>query len=426
MSVPALLGALGLLAANGFFVAAEFALVAARRSRLEELAAQGRRGARSAIAGVRELSLMLAGAQLGITLASLGLGAIAEPAVASALSELLGLAGVPTAVRGALAFAIALTIVVFLHMVVGEMAPKTWAIGAPERAALVLAVPFRAFTLVLRPFITLLNVAANGVVRALGVQPVAERVIVHDPRALRQLVAESAARGTLSADERDLLDRTLAVGELDAEAAMIPRPDIVAVRADADVAELERLACATGRSRLPVHRGDLDDLVGVLHVKDLLALPEARREQVRAEDLARPALVVPEPREAEGLLRELRDAGQHVALVVDEYGTVSGLVALEDLLEELIGEFEDESDQADATALVAAGAVRVPGSLRPDELAARTGVHLPPGEHETVAGFLIARLGHLPVQGESVDVDQARLEAARVEGPRVVEVAVHR
>ncbi len=426
MSGPALAGAMALLAANAFFVAAEFALVAARRSRLEELAAQGRRGARAALAGVRELSLMLAGAQLGITLASLGLGAIAEPAVASALAEALGLAGVPVAVRGALAFALALAIVVFLHMVVGEMAPKTWAIAGPERAALVLAVPFRAFTVALRPFITLLNLAANGVVRALGVQPVGERIIVHDPRALRQLVAESAARGTLSADERQLLDRSLAVSELDAEAAMVPRPDIVAVHADADVEAIERVACATGRSRLPVHRGDLDALVGVLHVKDLLAVPEADRGAVHAGALARPALLVPEPRDAEGLLRQMRDEGQHVALVVDEYGSVTGLVTLEDLLEEIIGEFEDESDVGAAAVQEGPDAVRLPGSLRPDELAARTGVELPPGEHETVAGFLIAQLGHLPAEGESVEVAGARIEAAQVEGPRVVEIAVRR
>lgn len=419
--------AVGLLLANGFFVAAEFALLASRRSRLEQLVAEGRRTAKSALAGVRELSVMLAGAQLGITMASLGLGAIAEPAVARWLAQLLGLAGLPDPARAAVAFGIALAIVVFLHMVVGEMAPKTWAIADPERMALGLAWPFRAYTWVFRPLILVLNAAANGVVRAVGVEPVVERAIVHDPRDLLRVVAESGQRGSLPEDQQQLLRRVLSVTELDAESAMLPRPDILALSADADVDEIETVACRSGRSRLPVYDEDLDDLVGVVHVKDLLAIPDGRRAETTAASLARPALIVPESRGAEDLMRQMRAEGQHVALVVDEYGSVSGLVALEDLIEELIGEFEDESDvRVGRLRRRTGGTVVVPGSWRPDELAAETGVELPEGEWETVAGFVLAELGHVPEPGEHVLATGAVLTVEAVDGQRIAQVAVRR
>lgn len=417
--------AVGLLVANGFFVAAEFALLASRRSRLEQLVAEGHRTARSALAGVRELSVMLAGAQLGITMASLGLGAIAEPAVARWLAQLLGVAGLPDPARAAVAFGLALAIVVFLHMVVGEMAPKTWAIANPERMALGLAWPFRAYTWAFRPLILLLNAAANGVVRAVGVEPVVERAIVHDPRDLLRVVAESGQRGRLPDDQQQLLRRVLSVTELDAESAMVPRPDILALSADADVDEIETVACRSGRSRLPVHGADLDDLIGVVHVKDLLAIPDERRADTTAASLARPALVVPESRGAEDLMRQMRAEGQHVALVMDEYGSVSGLVTLEDLIEELIGEFEDESDaRVGRLRRRTGGTVVVPGSWRPDELATETGVELPEGQWETVAGFVLAELGHVPEPGEQVTAAGAVLTVEAVDGQRIARVAV--
>lgn len=417
--------AVALLVANGFFVAAEFALLASRRSRLEQFVTEGRLTAKSALAGVRELSVMLAGAQLGITMASLGLGAIAEPAVARWLAQLLGVAGLPDPARAAVAFGLALAIVVFLHMVVGEMAPKTWAIADPERMALGLAWPFRAYTWVFRPLILLLNAAANGVVRAVGVQPVVERAIVHDPRDLLRVVTESGQQGRLPDDQQQLLQRVLSVRELDAESAMIPRPDIVSLPTDAGMDEIEALACRSGRSRLPVHGEDLDDLVGVVHVKDLLAIPDARRPETTAGALARPALIAPESRGAEDLMRQMRAEGQHVALVVDEYGSVAGLVALEDLIEELIGEFEDESDvRVGRMRRRAGGTVVVPGSWRPDELAAETGVELPEGEWETVAGFVLAELGHVPEPGEQVTATEAVLTVEAVEGQRIARVAV--
>jgi CBS domain containing-hemolysin-like protein len=427
VSLLAVAAGAGLLAANAFFVAAEFALLAARRTRIEQLVVDGSRAARHALAGMRELSLMLAGAQLGITMASLGLGAVAEPAVARGIEAALGPLAMPGVVRHAVAVTIALAIVVFLHMVVGEMAPKSWAISDPDRSVLRLAPPFRAFALVLRPFIQLLNAAANGVVRLCGVQPQAELALAHSPTDLVLLLEESTRHGTIEAPARELLTRALDLSGLDAEALMVPRRDVVAVAADTGMEQLERIAGETGRSRLPVYEDDLDRIRGILHVKDLLSVPAAQRSQVTAAELARAALVVPESRLLEDLMVDMRQQRQHVAIVVDEYGTVTGLVALEDVLEELIGEFEDETDGLRELPQLRRrrdGSLLVPGSLRPDELADHIGVELPEGEWETVAGFVIATLERLPDVGDVVEAAGARFEVTRMDDHRVVEVAV--
>lgn len=426
MSVGALLAALGLLAVNGFFVAAEFALLASRRSRLEQLAADGDVRARHAARALRELSLMLAAAQLGITMASFGLGAVAEPAVAAGFEVLLEGVGAPPALTHVVAFALALAIVVFLHMVVGEMAPKSWAITHPESSALLLIRPFRAFALLFRPFIRLLNASANATVRAVGVTPQDELAQVHAPADLLLLLEESAEHGTLG-EEHVLLARALDLSQLDAQSAMVPRGDVVAVPAEAGVDAVEAVARDTGRSRMPVYEGDLDHVLGVLHVRDLLALDDAARTTTTAATLARPALVVPESKPLEDCMLDMRQAHQHIAVVVDEYGGVSGIVALEDVLEELIGEFEDESDRAgSALRRRPDGALLLPATLRPDELSERAGVDLPEGDWETVAGYVIAELGRLPHVGDSVDTPSGRFEVTRMDGHRVLELALHR
>ena len=433
MNSGALITAVVLLLANGFFVAAEFALLAARRSRVEQLAADGVRGASSALAGIRELSLMLAGAQLGITMASLGLGAVAEPALATGFEHMLERFALPSGVIHGIAFTVAMTIVVFLHMVVGEMAPKSLAISNPERAALWLAPPFRAFTRVVRPFLRLLNATANGLVRLCGVEPQDELAAAHAPGDLLMLVKESAERGTLSSDQHGLLERALDLSGLDAEATMSPRRDIVAIEADAPLEEIERVAAESGRSRLPVYDDELDHIVGVLHVKDVLRVANDRRDNVTARALARPAFVTVESRPIEDLMIDMRSERAHVALVVDEYGSVSGLVALEDLIEELIGDFDDETDAAQVrreelqrTQRRPDGSIAVAATMRPDELEDLTGVVLPSGDYETIAGYVIAELERLPEAGDTVAIADGELEVSRVDGTRVVELLLRR
>jgi CBS domain containing-hemolysin-like protein len=333
----ALLIAVVLLIFNGFFVAAEFALLAARRSKLEHAMDEGDRRARHAIAGIRQLSLMLAGAQLGITMASLGLGAVAEPAVAHLLEDLLGLAGVPEALTHAIAFAIALSIVVFFHMVVGEMAPKSWAIADPERSALLLAGPFRAFVSLFRPFIAALNGSANLAVRAVGVQPQDERAQAHSAAELALLLQQSAVEGTILQEQAALFERALRLSGLTAVDAMTPRSEIVAVPTSAGIEEVEAAAQESGRRRLVVFGDGLDDVRGVVHARDILLLDETGRHRATAGDLARSVLVTTAQSALEDLLLDMRSQRSRFAVAMADDGSVAGVVTLQRVLEALIG-----------------------------------------------------------------------------------------
>ncbi|MFT4657680.1 MAG: CBS domain containing-hemolysin-like protein [Candidatus Aldehydirespiratoraceae bacterium] len=415
---PALGVALVLLVLNGFFVAAEFALLASRRSRIEQLAAEGNKKAKSALAGIRELTLMLAGAQLGITMCSLGLGLVAEPAVAGIFEGLFGevafLSG--NSLFGQswshiIGFAVALSIVVFLHMVVGEMAPKSWAISHPEESAMKLARLFRAFVTVFRPVIWLMNSIANLVVRAVGVEPQDERAMAHSPSDLLLLLDESAGHGGLAATEHELLTRSLELSGLTASNAMTVRRDIVAVEAGSTASVAAAEAHRTGRSRIIIFDGDLDHVTGFVHAKDLLRLPDDSWQNTTVGSIARNVMVTPEHHRLEDLLLEMRTERQHVALVIDEHGTVVGLVTLEDVIEELIGDFDDESDQrlGDCEQLDD-GSFRVNGTLRGDEFAEYTGVELPKGDWQTVAGYVIAALDEIPAVGDRVDTEIGQFE----------------
>lgn len=409
-----------LLVVNALFVAAEFALLTSRRHRLEQLVADGRRGALSALAGVKELSLMLAAAQLGITMASLGLGIIGEPAIAHALEPLLEATGLPSTVGYPIAFAIALSIVVFLHMVIGEMMPKSWAITHPETAALKLAPAFRAFASVFRPALRLMNALANAIVRLCGVTPVEGLAVAHTPSDLAAIVEQSAEHGTLDRDEGVLLGRALSLHGLDARAVMIPRAAIVSLPANANSDEVEQVARRSGRSRLPVVGSDLDDVLGVLHVKDLLLLDPAERGGESAESLARPALFAAETEPADDLLLRMRHGGDHLALVVDEHGGVAGVVTFEDLVEELIGDFEDETDPAYGPS--ADGGV--PGSLRLDEVERLSGLKLKAQNADTLAGWVLEQLHRLAVTGDEVHAQGVRARVLEVQGARITSVAL--
>lgn len=423
-TAAAIVAGIFLLAANGFFVAAEFALLASRRSRIEQLAAGGDRRARHALAGIRELSLMLAGAQLGITICSLLLGAIAEPAIASLIEDgLAGIIDIPDGALHAIGFTVALSIVVFLHMVVGEMAPKSWAISHPESSAMALARPFRGFALVFRPVIRLLNIVANSLVRLVGVEPQDELAMAHSPADLLLLLEESASHGDIAADEHRLLARSLELSGLGAAAVMTPRRDVVAVGADQPATDIADAVRASGRSRVLVHEGDLDRVVGVVHAKDVLLLDPTERAVTTARDLARPVAVTHQYRLIEDLLVEMRTGRQHLAVVVDEHGVVGGVVTLEDVVEELIGEFEDETDRRDRRCRrLGDGSYSLVGHLRPDELDERTGIALPDGDWDTVAGFVIATLDRIPAEGEAVTIPGATFTVTRVDGFAIAEV----
>ena len=329
-----------LLGLNGFFVASEFALVAARRHRLEQAAMAGSRAARAALAGGREVSLMLAGAQLGVTLCSLGLGALAEPAIADLLEPAFAALGLPDRAGYLVAFVLALSLVAFLHMVAGETAPKSWVISRPERAALLLALPFRAFARASRPALAVLNWLANACLRVVDVTPQNELAQAHGPAELRLLIEDSRRQGLLSGYDQELLTATLALRSTTVARVMTPADEIVSVDAMAGAVEVERVSRERGRSRLAVESGGR--IAGIVHVRDAVRATTAG-SPATAEALMTPALTLRADRTLVTAVQAMRTHRAQVA-VVSEHGATVGLVALEDLLEQVIGEFDDETD----------------------------------------------------------------------------------
>ncbi|AVT37528.1 hemolysin family protein [Plantactinospora sp. BB1] len=340
----ALLVSLLLLALNAFFVAAEFALLAAKRYRLEQAAASGGRAARAALDGVRELTLMLAGAQFGITVCTLGLGALAEPAIESLLSPLLHAVGLPDTASHVIALVFALALVTFLHLVVGEMAPKSWAITDPERSALLLALPFRAFARVARPVLSALNGLANVTLRLVKVRPEEQLAVAHGPEELRMLLQQSREHGLLAADQHEMLTSMLELQGTTVAQVMEPVETIVSVRPDDSAERIEEVCRSSGRSRLAVFDAP-GEVAGLVHV----------REAVRATTAGRPAtarelMTSPFTLEATATVTEavaaMRAEQAQLAMVSNGAGAGRpvGFVALEDLLEEVIGEFDDETD----------------------------------------------------------------------------------
>jgi CBS domain containing-hemolysin-like protein len=409
------------LIANGFFVAAEFAYITARRNVLEGIPG---RSARVAIKLNEELSLSLTAAQLGITISSLLLGAVAEPAVAAMIEPALALTPIPAGAVHPIAFAMALLVVVFLHMVIGEMAPKNIAISSPEKSALAMALPFRGFIIALRPLIALLNGAANGVLRLAGVNPATRLDLGHSAADLAMIISAGKEEGVIQDFAHRLLTGAILFKELDASEVMIPRPDVKSAGVDTSVLELREMMRSSGHSRIPIHSGDLDDTLGFVHVKDLLAVEEARVEEPVSMDVVRSLLAVPETAPLRAVLDEMRRERNHLALVVDEHGSVAGIITMEDIAEELVGEINDEHDLRRRTvARRRDGGVLAAGVVRLDQLE-RLGVVLPAGEYETVGGLVMHRLGRLPAQGDALSVDGWTIEVRSVEGRRVREVLI--
>ena len=424
-SITAVLVGLALLLGNGAFVAAEISLLAARRTRFEEAAESGDRRAGRALAAHRELSVTFSAAQLGITMCSLGLGAIAEPAVQALLADLLRDTFVPAGAIPVLSFAVALSIVVFLHMVVGEMAPKNLAIAKPEQVALRLMRPFAAFILVLRPLIVLLNTLATLLVRAMRVEPVDVRQLVHTPEELALALAESKDLGTIAPQDARMMGAALRLAAIDAEAAMTPRVDLHAVSDDATLAEVLAVATETGHTRIPVYHEDLDHIVGLVHIKDALIRDEADRQRLSVTDLLRPIPAVHESRDLEQLLRDMLDDNSHAVVVVDEFGGTAGLLTLEDVLEELVGEIADEFDEAYAHEEMPERSWVVPGAMRRDEVERLTELQLEGGDTETLTGYLVEQLGRLLEVGDVVTTDEGwRLTVRSLEGWRAGEVEI--
>ena len=330
---------------TGFFVAGEFSIVAVDRSNVERRAADGDRSARRILGSLKNLSFELSGAQLGITVTSLALGAIAEPAIGNLIEPWIASFDVFSASTArAISVTVALILATGLNMVFGELVPKNLAIARPYRSAVVFAIPMQVINRVLRPLILFLNNSANWTVRRFGIEPREELAGVRSMEELELMIRSSGEEGRLDDDELELLTRAITFTEKMAADAMVPRVSVVGLSRHDSLAELRRASIGTGHSRFPVFGEDLDDIVGIVHVKDSIAIPESRVPLTPVGQIVKPALLVPETSTLEFLLGELQAQGRGMAVVVDEYGGTAGIVTIEDLLEEIFGEIEDEYD----------------------------------------------------------------------------------
>ena len=423
MSVSAVAIAMTLVIINGFFVAVEFAFTASRRPTLEGQAAAGNRFAGWALASMNELQVTFAGAQLGIAGASLALGFVIESSLEVAFEDVYQAIGLPEGAITTLSLITALLIVAFIHNVFGEMAPKNATIAAPERVALVVSAPFRGYVTVFRPIIFALSWIANGVLRLFGVRPSRTIEMTHSPEDIAMLVKTIGAGGVIDPGSSSLLTSALNFQDTVVSEVMVPRPDLVAMSVTDPAAEFERRVVETGHSRIPVYGEDLDDIRGFIHAKDLLHVESNRRQDTVDQSLVRNVPIVPETMSVAPLMEMMRSEGVHLAVAIDEHGSVAGLVTLEDIAEELVGEIRDEHDIREVMEIRPAGRDRflVAGQTRVDRLR-EVGARLPEGEYETVGGFLMDQLGRVPKHGDVVSGETFDMSVRRMDGRRVREV----
>lgn len=412
---------------TGVFVAAEFALVALDRQELERKREGGERGLDLVISGLRRTSTHLSSAQLGITLTTLLAGYTLEPAFSGFLRPPLAALGMPDGVVRGLGATVAVTIATLISMVIGELVPKNFAIARPLSTARVVMPLQAAFTAVFKPAIVVLNGSANGILRAVGIEPKEELSGARTAEELSSLVRHSASAGLLEADTASLLDRTLRFAQHTAADVMTPRPKIESIQRLEPAQAVLELAGRTGLSRFPVIDEDRDDVVGVVHVKQAVAVPRAKRAEVPVAALAEEAVRVPETMHLDQLLAALRASGFQLAIVVDEYGGTAGIVTLEDLVEEIIGDVSDEHDRATAGVIGDATEMTLPGELRPDEVRSQTGVQIPDSdEYDTIAGYVLLLLGRIPEIGDTVPLpDGASLRVERMDRMRISRLRYH-
>ncbi len=419
-----------LLALNAFFVAVEFALVRARRSRLEAMVRNGDHFARFAVTATSRTNLtrVLSAGQLGITLASLGLGWVAEASLGEALQHWFAGLPIPVelSVRVGIAAAVALTVVTYLHVVLGELAPRALSLNYPEAFAKWLAPPILAFTWLTWPFIWVLNGSSNLLLRAFGHKAVTEEEAPHSADELKLLVERASEGGVLPTTDAEILEGVFEFSEKNAREVMTPRTDIVAIQAESSLDEAVAVVEEAGFSRYPVYRDTIDDIVGMVHAKDLLKVLARRPEAFALETIIRPVHVVPGSREVEEVLADFKRRKEHLAIVLDEYGGTAGMVTMEDLLEEIVGEILDEYDEAPAPVLeVGAKGVRViAGDSNISEVNAELGLTIPEEDYTTVGGFVFGALGRLPVVGDRVSGGGASFTVREMDGRRIKMLAI--
>lgn len=431
-----LLAILTLVLLNGFFVAAEFALVRSRRTRLEAMVRSGDRLARIALKASSNISRVLSASQLGVTLASLGLGWIAESTLAHIFESLF--AGLPFAVevslRVTLAGIIAYTVLTYLHVVLGELTPKAAALHAPEKFAKFLAPLLMLFAWIMSPFIWVLHRSANGLLKAMGQPGAGSEEAVHSPEELRLLVEQSQEGGALQSSDAEMIDAVFEFSEKNAREVMTPRTEIVAFDVDAPLQEVLRIVEETQFSRYPVFEESIDNIIGLVLTKDLLRLlipstsdGQLAKSEFNVRKLVRPVHVIPGSREVEDVLADFKRLKEHMAIVLDEYGGTAGIITMEDLLEEIVGEILDEYDTTEditEPVLTRAGETIISGSTNVGELNERFGLDVPDDDATTIGGFVFGILGRLPQTGDRVIAGGAIFTVKSMEGRKIDTLAV--
>jgi CBS domain containing-hemolysin-like protein len=416
-----------LLVLNAFFVAAEFALVRSRRTRLESMARSGDRLARVASRATANLPRLLSASQLGITVASLALGALAEDTLGTHITGWLETLPITLqlAVRVGIGSALAITVVTYLHVVFGELAPRSVALAHPERFARYLAPALSIFETIVRPFTILLNNSAQLVLRIAGQRPQALEESVHSPEELRILVEQSEEGGVLETTDADMLEGVFEFSEKNAREVMTPRTEIDALPLDATLDDTLQLIEDTQRSRYPVYEETIDNIIGLVLAKDLLPILRNPPPAFSLRSIMRPVHVVPGSREVEEVLADFKRLKEHMAIVLDEYGGTAGVVTMEDLLEEIVGEILDEYDEPpDAPEREGPDVVLVGGSTHISELNERFGLSVPDEDYTTIGGFVFGALGRLPIVGDRVTAGNAVFTVREMDGRRIESLAI--
>lgn len=413
-----LLGFILLTLGTAVFVAAEFSLTALERSTVDANARSGARRDKMVQRAHRTLSFQLSGAQIGISITTLITGYLAEPLIARLVAPVLGAARLPERWIDVSALILALLIATSVSMVFGELVAQYLAVAVPLRTARVVAGPQVMFSTLFTPLIHLTNGSANRILKRFGIEPADELRSARSPQELVSLVRTSARQGSLDQTTAALVDRSLQFGARTAEELMTPRSKIESLEADDTVADLIAMVRETGHSRFPVTRGDLDETIGIVHLKQVFEVPHAERERTRLGVLALPVPVVPSTLDGDALMSEIRASGLQTALVADEYGGIAGMVTVEDLMEEIVGDIRDEHDEEAPDVERVGDGWRVSGLLRTDEVAEATDFRAPEGDYETIGGLVMQALGHIPEEGETVELTGFDTDAPLDEQPR--------
>ena len=422
-----LLLALFLVGLNGFFVAAEFALVRVRDSRIQQLEQEGSVRARVVRDALRDLDGYLSVCQVGITMASLGLGWVGEPAVAHLIEPFLGAAGITNErVVSIIAFVVGFAIITYAHLVFGEQAPKYFSIQRAEATSLWISRPLRIFMVLFRPLVWVVNASTNFVLRPWGIKLGGE-MEAHSEEELRIMISSATASGELEPEEREYLNNVFDFGDRVAREVMVPRPDIEALRVDLPLAEMVDAAVFGRYTRYPVYEEDLDHVLGVVHVKDLLRAARENPDDFDVRSIIRDCLVVPENKPIEQILREFQQRKLQMAIVIDEWGSVEGLITIEDVLEEIVGEIQDEFDEGEAAIEeIGDGVYAVDGRIPITEVNEYFELDLPHEDFDTIGGYVLGSLGRPPEPGDTVEADGITLHVKSVDGPRVSMLTLRR